>query len=79
MISTRKTFRVQLEGGFHNVAPIVLRVRSRFVYTEEDGTRHLVDGWVPTESQHRRLEKHFCGIPSCICGGVSRATAEVLD
>jgi hypothetical protein len=57
--------KITLSGGFHNAAPIVLRVK--------DDALSL--------GQYKRLNKHMCGVDRCICGwrgfdleGIDRTT-----
>jgi hypothetical protein len=47
-----KTQKITLSGGFHNAAPINLRLK----------TNELSMG------QYKRLDNHMCGIKKCICG-----------
>ena len=62
---------ITLTGGFHNVAPITIRVK---------------DGEISV-GQYKRLSNHMCGIKGCICGwrgydlsGVSaKRFGEMLD
>jgi len=72
-----------LSGGFHNVAPITLRVDSKAALTvEEEMERnerlgdYIIRGEVLddilTPWQRRRLEGHFCGIQGCCCGSYWR-------
>jgi hypothetical protein len=81
----RKTAKVTFEGGFHNCAPITLRVPlqsirpgGRTVYGTPYGPS-LDDAWYPTPAQERRLEAHFCGIAGCQCGGWRRADVTIGD
>ena len=62
----QKKIRIYVEGGFHNspqtyvlVDPNILKSLGRYALTP---------------LQMRRLDRHFCGINSCLCGGVERAT-----
>jgi hypothetical protein len=60
-----KTLSINLSGGFHGVGGITVRPRinGRAAYL--------------SDSQIRRIERHFCGMKSCICGGVERAEKEL--
>lgn len=64
-----KTATVTYSGGFHNSPDMTLRVR----VIERNGYRigQLSDG------QRARLNRHFCGITGCTCGGTSRADADL--
>jgi len=60
-----KTIAIEFTGGFHgyNTAKILAKVEDKGTYL----------GAYVTDSQARRLNRIFCGIATCICGGVSRA------
>lgn len=53
--------KIQLSGGFHNSQSISIRPTI------------IADCAYVSPSQARRLQKHFCGIKSCACGGTTRA------
>lgn len=66
---------VTLYGGFHNAAAIRVRVN-------EQQYNDLKEGFYPmdeilSEGQLKRLNRHFCGIKGCTCGGVHRAAMEL--
>jgi hypothetical protein len=63
---TTKTVTVHLDGGYHNSDRIGVRVPADW---RERGS--LTDNL--TDTQRKRLDRHFCGITDCTCGGVSRA------
>lgn len=46
------TQKITLGGGFHNAPDIDLRVKNNALST----------------GQYKRLDKHMCGVPKCICG-----------
>jgi hypothetical protein len=65
--------RIQFKakGGFHNASEIAF-------YLSKHDTQQYINGWVSLRNclspkQKKRLDKHFCGIESCVCGGISRA------
>lgn len=57
------TVKVTAEGGFHN--------SPRFTLLVKDGK---LSTW-----QYKRLNRHFCGIAGCVCGGVGRADIEGMN
>ena len=61
-------------GAFHNSAPIN-------VIIPEDAYERLSEGDADVEdvlspAQLDRMNRHFCGIGECCCGGISRASWE---
>lgn len=67
-----KKIKLTLYGGFHEVGPINIIVQHQDALSIMDHEVSLSE--VLSESQKKRLEKHFCGIEGCCCGGVMRAT-----
>jgi len=65
-----KTKLVTLSGGYHEVEAVRVRVPLHF-----DPRHDQVWGYVGGET-YARLRQHFCGLPGCHCGGVTRATIE---
>ena len=65
-----KTEIVTLSGGFHNAGPINVKVPKNFDPVHDC----IID--VLGQSVIKKLDRHFCGINGCTCGGVFRATAE---
>lgn len=66
---------VTFYGGFHNCDAIRVRVT-------EQQYNDLKEGFTPqyevlSDYQVRRLQKHFCGVDGCLCGGFIRATMEL--
>jgi len=47
-----RTQKITLSGGFHNSAPIDLRIKNDQL----------------SIGQYKRLSNHMCGIKKCICG-----------
>lgn len=60
--------RIEVSGGFHDADPIMVRIPLRVWASQMSYLSMLSDG------QRKRVQKHFCGIPSCTCGGAARAT-----
>ena len=62
-------------GGFHNVGDIRIRVTEEQynALKEEDGSCYFLSD-ILSKYQMRRLNKHFCGMDDCECGGVINAT-----
>lgn len=63
-----KTKKITLVGGFHNASPITIRVDESY----HPATHSIQE--VLSESQARKLSRHFCGIKGCTCGSYYRAT-----
>jgi hypothetical protein len=63
--------KITLSGGFHNSAPIDLRIKNNEL----------------SAGQYKRLRKHMCGVDKCICGwrgyeldGIDRASfGDILE
>lgn len=53
---------ITFSGGFHNSGDLTIRAE-----VGANGIAHLSRG------QYRKLQKHFCGMTDCTCGGVHRA------
>lgn len=68
-----KTKRITLSGGFHNSRNIRVQVPADF----HPATDRLID--VLSETTIERLNRHFCGIRGCTCGGLQRANVEALN
>lgn len=67
--------KVTFYGGFHNVEAIRVNV-------SEEQYNDIKEGFYPldeilSEGQMKRLNKHFCGVDGCTCGGVHRAEIEL--
>lgn len=79
---------IKLRGGFHNCPPISLKV-SEQAYQEAVDSGYFspessgsVVGWADaylTEYQLKKIDKHFCGIKGCLCGGIARGVYFELD
>ena len=68
-----KTRKITLRGGFHNANDIRIVLPADVVSKLEKGEIHLILDDVLSDYQRRRLDRHFCGIKDCKCGGVVRA------
>ena len=64
---------VTFSGGFHNCGAIRVRV-SEEAYDELKNGGALLESL--SNSQINRLNRHFCGVDGCTCGGVMRAEME---
>lgn len=66
---------VTFYGGFHNCGAIRVRVSDE-QYNE---IANATDTWdnILSEGQMKRLERHFCGIRGCCCGGARLASIEL--
>jgi hypothetical protein len=67
-----KRIKIKFDGGFHNSSPMVISVPLYF-YAANRYPHYL------SLRQKRKLQKHFCGIKSCTCGGAARAEKEELN
>lgn len=65
---------VTFYGGFHNAASTRVRVSDEQYNELREGFYPLAD--ILSEGQMKRLNRHFCGVRGCTCGGVNRATIE---
>lgn len=68
--------KVTLSGGFHNSTPINILMPEKVAEDLKNGKVSLTDYHVLTRAQRIKLDRHFCGIKDCMCGGVSRAEIE---
>lgn len=68
--------RLTLYGGFHNSKPIRIDVPETVAARLKSGEVSLTDHHVLTRAQRIKLDRHFCGIRGCKCGGVLRATID---
>lgn len=68
--------KVTLSGGFHNSSPINISLPEKVADSLKNGEVTITDFHVLTRSQRQKLDRHFCGIKGCMCGGVARADIE---
>jgi len=61
------TLSITFFNGFHRSSDMTIRARV------EHGVAEISEG------QYRRLQRHFCGIASCGCGGARRANVSLPD
>jgi len=61
------TLSITFFNGFHNSPDMTIRARV------EHGVAEISEG------QYKRLQRHFCGIASCGCGGARRANVSLPD
>lgn len=72
----KKTVKVTLSGGFHNVGPITVKVPvEKMKKVEQD--YEVLD--LLTDYQSARVYKHFCGMEDCCCGGAYRNAVIEID
>lgn len=62
-------------GGFHNSGPIRIRVSEEQQTAIREKSAPLYE--ILSENQMKRLNRHFCGVSGCRCGGVTRS--EIID
>lgn len=65
-----KLATITISGGFHNSQQINIRLPLRTWAQIMQGMDKMA---ALSPSQEKRINKHFCGIPGCLCGGASRA------
>lgn len=68
--------RLTLYGGFHNSSPIRIDVPEKVAHLLKIGEVSLTDYHVLTRAQRVKLDRHFCGVRGCLCGGVARASID---
>lgn len=74
----KKTTKVTLSGGFHNVGAIPVRIPAEKMKNVDEQQYGVLD--LLTPYQWKRVQKHFCGIEDCCCGGAYRnAVIEIAD
>jgi hypothetical protein len=64
-----KTININFSGGFHGHDDVIVRARL------QDKGSYL--GAYISAGQAKRLDREFCGMADCMCGGVARADMEV--
>jgi len=67
-MSIVNTVKVRFGGGFHNSADKIINIK----------INQIGEGFL-SEYQRKSLDRHFCGIPNCLCGGLYRADFEILN
>lgn len=65
-----KKVRLTMWGGFHKVSSITVLVPEYSARCLREGYETLQG--VMTPYQLRRVQKHFCGMAECRCGGIHR-------
>ncbi len=71
---------VTFSGGFHNSSPITLHMNFGADLDDYKEGRIELKELVRnnlTPYQSKRLDKHFCGIQGCTCGGWFRADIDI--
>lgn len=68
--------KVSFWGGFHKSESINIRVNDAQAKEIEEGYYPLDE--ILSNYQLRRLDRHFCGVAGCTCGGVRRADFEII-
>ena len=68
--------RLMLEGGFHNseAIAVVIKAPERAIEMAAKGEylKGLINDYA-SAGQLKKLDKHFCGMEGCRCGGWLRA------
>lgn len=67
-----KKIKLTLHGGFHNANAVNVHISARDYECLRDHEATLVD--VLSETQLAKMNRHFCGVEGCTCGGVLRAS-----
>ena len=73
----KKNVKITLSGGFHNSSSVNAIIPA-------DSYEELKTGWeslqgVLSGAQLKRLNRHFCGVRGCLCGGVARASWDLAN
>lgn len=68
---------IELSGGFHNSWPITAIVKDADLQYYRDGRCDL--NFMLSDSQKKKLRRHFCGIAGCQCGSYMRATVVIIN
>lgn len=75
--------KVQLSGGFHNCPEICIFVPTdkwESVYSFYNGVdKPVFFNEILTDSQRKRLHRHFCGMSTCCCDSYWRADIAKVD
>lgn len=66
--------KLTLAGGFHNSPEITISLPESIYRRVITGELDLCEHHVLSVSQRKKLDRHFCGIKGCTCGGVQRAS-----
>lgn len=67
--ASMKTLNIEFAGGFHSYTTATVRAK-----IEDRGTYLRA---VVSAGQVRRLQREFCGMRECLCGGTYRAQMSV--
>lgn len=67
-----KTVKIALFGGFHQSAAINAIIKESDLEDLKSGNIGIEDAL--SSAQLERLDRHFCGVEGCSCGGVRRAS-----
>lgn len=66
----KKNVKISLWGGFHNVDSINVIIPASDYEALNEGSQSIADSLSP--SQLTRVQRHFCGMSDCRCGGIYR-------
>lgn len=66
-----KKIKLSLWGGFHNVSPINVEISASDYETLRDHVATVDE--VLRDTQLKQVQRHFCDVQECSCGGVRRA------
>jgi hypothetical protein len=76
VLKLKKT-KVTFTGGFHNSGAISVLIQ-RSPMTVEDYWKSGQIFAILSDRQIKRLDRHFCGVSGCKCGGLLRAMMVVI-
>lgn len=66
---------ITLYGGFHNVSSVRVRISDEDYESVKNGDKPVWEAL--SESQEKRLDKHFCGMKDCCCGGIRNKDVQI--
>lgn len=66
---------ITLYGGFHNVSSVRVRISDEDYESVKNGDMPVWEAL--SEAQEKRLDKHFCGMNDCCCGGIRNKDVQI--
>ena len=66
---------ITLYGGFHNASSVRVRISDKDYEDIKNGNMPIWEAI--SEAQEKRLNKHFCGMKDCSCGGIRNKEVQI--